>query len=316
MPRTRPRPGPLVAAVAGLAVLAALTGCANTRFADDGGGGGTTVALSVSTLNNPFFVALRDGAQEAAKKNDVELVVTDAQNDAAKQQNDIQSFVTRDVDAILVNPVDSAAVVPAVKAANEADIPVVALDRGSEGGSVATTIASDNVTGGRMAAEFLAEQVGSGEVLSLEGIPGTDVARDRGDGFTQGMADASGVEVVASQPADFDRAEGLNVTENLLQSHPSVSGIFAQNDEMALGALKALGSRAGKVTVVGFDGTPEALAAVADGRMAGTVAQQPDLIGSRGVAQALAAVDGKSLPATQEIPVRLVTPGNVDRFGG
>jgi len=131
---------------------------------EGGGGGGTRIGLSISTLNNPFFVTLRDGAQSAANEANAELIIADAQNDASKQQNDLQNFVTQQVDAILVNPVDSEAIVPAIEAANGADIPVIALDRGAEGGEIATTIASDNVQGGRLAGEELIRLVESGPV--------------------------------------------------------------------------------------------------------------------------------------------------------
>ncbi|HET6885412.1 MAG TPA: substrate-binding domain-containing protein [Rubrobacteraceae bacterium] len=229
-----------------LAVLASSLAVGCQRGEGGGGdGGGQRIGLSISTLNNPFFVSLRDGAQQAADEAGVELIISDAQNDAATQQDDVQNFVTQQVDAILVNPVDSEAVVPAVQAANQADIPVIALDRGASGGEIATLIASDNVEGGRLAGEELIELVGSGPVAQLEGIPGASPTRDRGQGFEEAINAQDAVELVASQTANFARDEGLNVTENILQSNPEIKGIFAQNDEMALGAVRALGNRAG-----------------------------------------------------------------------
>ena len=140
-----------ILAVLVLAILASGLAAGCQRGGGGGGGGGPRIGLSVSTLNNPFFVTLRNGAQEAAKKEGVQLIVADAQNDAATQQDDVQNFVTQQVDAILVNPVDSESIVPAVQAANQANIPVIALDRGASGGEIATLIASDNVEGGRIA---------------------------------------------------------------------------------------------------------------------------------------------------------------------
>lgn len=299
-------------AIAVMLVLVALVaGCQR----GGGEGGGARIGLSVSTLNNPFFVTLRDGAQSAADEAGAELIVSDAQNDTAQQQDDIQNFVTQQVNAILVNPVDSDAVVPAIEAANQANIPVIALDRGASGGELATTIASDNVQGGNLAGEELIRLVGSGSVAQLEGTPGADPARDRGQGFQDAIDAQSAVEVVASQSANFDRAEGLNVAANILQANPDIAGIFAQNDEMALGAVQALGNSAGDdVKVVGFDATEDGLSAIQDGTMNATVAQQPAEIGSLGVENAISVINGESVEENIPVEVQLVTPENVSEF--
>lgn len=309
----------LVAALAAiLAVGCQRTGGGGGGGGEEGGGGeggGARIGLSISTLNNPFFVTLRDGAQSAADDANAELIIADAQNDASKQQNDLQNFVTQQVDAILVNPVDSEAVVPAIEAANQADIPVIALDRGAEDGEIATTIASDNVQGGQLAGEEVIRLVESGSVAQLEGIPGTSAARDRGQGFQEAIDAQDAVEVVASQSANFDRNQGLNVTENILQANPEIKGIFAQNDEMALGAVRALGDRAGsEVKIVGFDAVEDALKAIQDGTMNATVAQQPDRIGSLGVENAMKVIDGESIPESIPVEVKLVTQENVSEF--
>jgi ribose transport system substrate-binding protein len=304
-----------ILAVLVLVVLASALAAGCQRGGGGGEGGGPRIGLSISTLNNPFFVTLRNGAQDAAKKEGAELIVADAQNDAATQQDDVQNFVTQQVDAILVNPVDSESVVPAVEAANQADIPVIALDRGASGGEIATLIASDNVEGGRIAGRELIRLVGSGPVAQLEGIPGATPTRDRGQGFEEVINGQDAVELVASQTANFDRAEGLNVTENILQSNPEIKGIFAQNDEMALGAVRALGNQAGTdVKIVGFDAIEDALNAIQDGKMNATVAQQPDRIGSLGVENAIKVIDGESVPENIPVEVKLVTKENISEF--
>ena len=304
----------MLLAVLLLAVLATALAAGCQRGGGEGGGG-ARIGLSVSTLNNPFFVTLRDGAQSAADEAGAELIVSDAQNDTAQQQDDIQNFVTQQVNVILVNPVDSDAVVPAIEAANQANIPVIALDRGASGGELATTIASDNVQGGNLAGEELIRLVGSGSVAQLEGTPGADPARDRGQGFQDAIDTQSAVEVVASQSANFDRAEGLNVAENILQANPDIAGIFAQNDEMALGAVQALGGSAGDdVKVVGFDAIEDALSAIQDGTMNATVAQQPAEIGSLGVENAISVINGESVEENIPVEVQLVTPENVSDF--
>ena len=297
------------------AVLLTLTATACNRGEAEGGSDGT-VTLAVSTLNNPFFLQLRDGAQAAADEGGVELEVVDAQNDSATQANQLANAATQNVDAVLVNPVDSATAGQAVEPLLEGDIPVVAVDRGVEGAEVASTVASDNVDGGRQAAEALAEAIdGSGQVIHLQGVPGTSASRDRGEGFAEGLKEFGDIEVVAQQPANFDRAQALNVTSNLLQANPDVTAIFAENDEMALGAIKALGDRAGKdVVVIGFDGTPEALDAVKQGTMHATVAQQPEELGRVAVEQAIAAIKGEDPEKEVPVEVRLVTEQNVDEF--
>lgn len=301
-----------ILAIAVMLVLVALVaGCQR----GGGEGGGARIGLSVSTLNNPFFVTLRDGAQSAADEAGAELIVSDAQNDTAQQQDDIQNFVTQQVNVILVNPVDSDAVVPAIEAANQANIPVIALDRGASGGEVATTIASDNVQGGNLAGEELIQLAGSGSVAQLEGIPGAEPARDRGQGFQDAIDAQSALELVASQTANFDRAEGLNVTENILQANPDIVGIFAQNDEMALGAVQALGSDAGsEVKIVGFDAIEDALSAIEEGTMNATIAQRPEEIGTLGVENAIRVIGGESVEENIPVEVELVTQENISEF--
>lgn len=278
--------------------------------------GDATFGLSLSTLNNPFFVTLRDGAQSAADEAGAELLVADAQDDAQTQANDIQDFVTRGVDVILINPVDSAAVTASVEAANSADIPVITVDRSAEGGEVASHIASDNVQGARDAANYLFEQIGgSGPVAMLEGVPGTSAARARGEGFQEAVDQTEGIEVAATQSANFNREEGFTVTQNILQANPELAGLFAQNDTMALGAVEAA-SQAGSsdLVIVGFDAIDEALQAIQDGDMAGTVAQRPSEIGRIGVETAADIVAGEQVEAEQPVEVELVTPDNVDQF--
>lgn len=304
-------------AAASLACALVLAGCGSVGGSGGGSGddGGPTIGLSISTLNNPFFVALRDGAQRAADEAGAELVISDAQNDAASQQSAVQNFLTQQVDAIAINPVDSDAAAAAVRPANQENVPVVAVDRAVNGAEVASTVASDNVEGGRLAAEALADAVGQGKVVVLQGIPGTSASRDRGRGFSEGITQFGDIEVVAQQPADFDRAEALNVMTNLLQAHPDIKGVFAENDEMALGAIQALGDRAGSdVAVVGFDGTPEALEAVRDGTMSATVAQQPAELGKTAVQTAIKAADGGSVQQNIQVPVKVVTEDNVEEF--
>ncbi|UYQ65587.1 substrate-binding domain-containing protein [Streptomyces peucetius] len=276
----------------------------------------TRIGMSLSTLNNPFFVQMKDGAQAEAKAAGIELTVTDAQNDASQQANQLQNFTSSGVKSIIVNPVDSDAVGPAVRGANKAEIPVIAADRGVNKAETEALVASDNVAGGRLAAKTLAEKLGGkGEIVILQGTAGTSASRERGAGFAEGLKDYPGIKVLAKQPADFDRTKGLDVMTNLLQANPGVDGVFAENDEMALGAVKALGSRAGKsVSVVGFDGTPDGLKAVEAGTLYASVAQQPAELGRIAVRNAVRAAQGKEVESTVKVPVKVVTAANVADF--
>lgn len=239
------------------------------------------IGFSVSTLNNPFFVDVRDGAKEAAAAAGMELMIMDAQNDASKQMSSIENMIQQKVSIIIVNPVDSKAVVPAIEAANKAGIPVITVDRGADGGTVVTNIASDNVAGGKMAGQLIVDKLGGkGNVVELEGVPGTSAANDRGKGFNEAIQAAAGITVIAKQPADFDRAKGMKVMENILQANQEVQAVFAHNDEMALGALEAIKSaNRTNVIVIGFDATADAVKAVNDGTLLATVAQKPKEMG-------------------------------------
>jgi len=269
-------------------------------------GGGEKIGLIVSTLNNPFFVDLKDGAEAKAVELNFELIVLDSQNDSAKELANMEDLLTQGVEVILINPTDSDAVGNAIKMANADGTPVITLDRGANVGQVATHIASDNVAGGVMAGEYIAELLsGEGKVVELEGIAGTSAARDRGQGFNQAM-DATNIEVVARQVADFDRTKGLSVMENILQAQPEIDAVFAHNDEMALGALKAIQAAGRDILVVGLDATDDAFIAVEVGQMAATVAQQPKMIGSLGVESAMKVLKRESLDAFVPVSLMLV----------
>ena len=260
------------------------------------------IGLVISTQNNPFFVTLKEGAEAKAKELGHDLIVLDSQDNPAKELGNVEDLLVKGVDVLLINPTDSDAVVSSVKAANRSKIPVVTLDRAANGGEVVAHVASDNVLGGEMAGNFIVEKLGGkGKVVELEGIPGTTAARDRGAGFNK--AAAGKLEVVAKQAADFDRTKGLNVMENILQAQPEIQAVFAHNDEMALGALKAIEASGRDIFVVGFDATDDAVAAVKEGKLAATVAQKPAEIGAIGVEVADKIV--KKQAVEKNVPVAL-----------
>ena len=294
--------------IAILAMVLVLAACsldppgAKKNSDEAGGDGSFKIGFSISTLNNPFFVTLSDGAKAKAEELGAILTVIDAQDDAAKQASDVEDLIQQGVDLIMINPTDSAAVVSAVESANSAGIPVITVDRNAEGGEVLSHIASDNAAGGELAGDYLIELLGEdAKVAELEGISGSSAARDRGAGFNKVATDT--LDIVAKQTANFNRAEGLTVMENILQGNPDIKGIFAHNDEMALGALEAVEVSGKDIVVIGFDATEDAVKAVEDGRLAATIAQKPDLIGEVAIETAVQSLKGESVEAS--IPVEL-----------
>lgn len=267
-----------------------------------------TMALVVSTLNNPFFVTLKEGAENKAEELGYKLLVLDSQNDPAKELANVEDVLNKKIALLMINPTDSDAVRSAIKAANRKKVPVVTLDRGANGGKVVSHVASDNVLGGEMAGKLIVETLkGKGKVVELQGVPGTSAARDRGEGFNKALKAAGGIEIVASQAADFDRTKGLNVMENILQAQPDIDAVFAHNDEMALGAIKAIQASKRDILVVGFDGTGDGVKAVQDGSMLATVAQQAGKIGEIGVETADKVLKGGQVDEYTPVALKLIT---------
>lgn len=273
----------------------------NSAFAQD------TLAMVVSTLNNPFFVTMKEGAEAKAQELGYRLIVLDSQNDPSKELANVEDLVVRGVKAILINPTDSDAVANAIRLANSSNIPVMTLDRGANNGKTVSHIASDNMAGGKLAAEFIFQRLGAdAKVIQLEGIAGTSAARERGEGFKLGAIEHK-LTILAGQPADFDRTKGLNVLENLLISNRDANAVFAQNDEMALGAVRAAQAAGKSLLIVGFDGTEEGIAMVKRKRLAATIAQQPELIGALGVESADKLLKGQTVEAFIPVPLKVIS---------
>ena len=300
-----------------LALVMSLAGC--VRIVIDGEESSTqvsangTIGLAVSTQNNPFFVSLVEGAEKQAATLGVKITVADAGDDAAKQTSDIEDLVASGISVLIVNPVDSDAVTGAVEFAKSKGVKVISVDRAVNGTEIDCQIASDNVLGAELATQFIVDTLGEGAVVAeLEGVTGASAAIDRSQGF-HNVADSK-LEVVARQTANFARAEGMSVMENMLQANPDIQAVFAANDEMALGAMEAISGAGKDIMVVGFDATDDAIASIKAGQMAGTIAQQPALIGSTAVTNALKLINGEEIPKSIPVEVTLVTDENVETF--
>lgn len=257
------------------------------------------IGMVLSTLNNPFFVNMKDGAEKEAEKLGYDLVVLDSQNDPAKERANVEDLVQLGVIALLINPTDSDAVVKTVEVANKSNIPVITLDRQANGGKITSHIASDNIKGGEMAAEYVLDKFkdekGPINVVEIQGIPGASATRDRGEGFHNIMDKNDKFNFISIQAADFDRQKGLQVMENIIQANPNIQVVFAHNDEMALGAVKAIKASGINALVIGFDGNDDAKDSIDANEMTDTIAQQPDLIGALGVELANKIYNGESI---------------------
>jgi ribose transport system permease protein len=286
-----------------------------------------TVAFVPKALNSPFWAAMESAALREAEALDVHLVslAADRETDVERQYQIIENLIQQGVDAILLAPSGSKELVPAIRKANDASIPVLLLDTrideeaaASVGAEVVTYIGSDNFEGGAVAGRYLSEHLGgAGDVIIIEGISGHETADQRRLGFLRGIEDFPGIHVVASQTANWERALAYNVAENLLQAHPEVDAVFAANDEMALGALEAVDAaqRLDEVAIVGFDAIPDALDNIRAGRLLGSVAQFPSEMGRLGVQHATALVRDGVVPPPQILTkVEIIDLDNIEAF--
>ncbi len=298
-------------AILSLALLGLCIGCSQDKSAP-------AVALVMKTLNNPFFMDMQLGAEEAAQRLQLPLIVQAAERelDVEKQMQIIENLIQRKVAAICLTPAGSREVIPAILKANRAGIPVLILDTrvdstalAEAGGKVATFIGSDNFDGGRIAGERIIEKLGGiGRVAILEGIPGHETGDSRLRGFHAAIDKAPGIRIVASQTANWERDQGYNVFQNILQSHPDVQAVFGCNDMMALGAVEAIAAagRSADILVIGFDAITDAREAIAAGRMEASVAQNPREMGRLAIENAARFMRGEQIPAYIPVPIELV----------
>ena len=305
----------------------ALSACSRGDGGQAGGSGGNsasssarphTAVMIMSTLNNPFFVSVKNGAQAKAKSNGLTLNVQNANNSDSTALNLATTALTKKPGILIIDPVGSESAKASVTAANAANIPVMAFDRKPSGGDLSSFIGYDAIKAGRNAADALAKGVHEkGTIVEIQGILGTNVAQDRSKGFEEQLKNKyPNIKIVAKQAADFDRGKALNVMTNVLQAHPNIDGVYAANDEMAMGVLAALQSRNlnGKVVLVGNDGISDALAAIAKGDMYATNAESPYELGQKVSEIALDIVEGKTAPADTKLEGELVTKDNVKKY--
>lgn len=266
-----------------------------------------TIGLVLSNLENPFFKALAEGAKQEAKALSVNLVVMDSNDNPESEYGHLKVLVDSRVDCIIVNPTDSDAVYQGIIYANDLGIPILTVDRVSNGGQVEAHITSDNASGGALIANYLLELTeNQGKYAEMKGIEGTSAAQMRSKGFNEVMASKGNMSLTAVVTANFRRDQGFTEMQKLLAVHPDLKALFAHNDEMALGAIDAINAEGLSVLVFGFDGTSEALKAIKAGAMAATVAQQPAEMGVVSIASAVAFLNGDAVETLIYVPVTLI----------
>lgn len=263
--------------------------------------GNFKVGYTCPTLNNPFFVSMMEGAQLAADERGIELVALGADNDITKQVSQVEDFIAQGMDAILVQTVDTTGIVTAIEQANEAGIPVITTAETPTGGEIVCAIAFDSYESGYNGGQYIASKLnGKGNVVELVGVLGQETSRQKSEGFQAAISEYPEMSVLASQPAEYDRATAMSVMENMLQTFDEIDAVYAANDEMALGAAQAIEAAGltGKIFVMGNDGTSEALEAVANGTLGATNATPGYIQGYIAVDIASRYLNGETVPAT------------------
>jgi ABC-type sugar transport system, periplasmic component len=266
------------------------------------------VGLSLSTLSNAFFIGMEKGVKDKTTELGCQLIETNANGDIAKQLADVEDLITKKVDILIVNALDADAIVPAVKKAKDANIPILFLDRGANSDDLTSFLETDNVKMGEMAANLIldalkAKGLNGGNVVEIEGLQGTSAARDRGKGFHNIMDKHPEVKIVAKQAGDFNQEKSMNVMQNILQANPKIDAVFGHNDDCTVGAEKAIiaanrmkpVSDKDHIFIVGIDGINQAIQAIKKGDIDVSISQVPITMGGQAVEVGLKAIKGEKV---------------------
>jgi ribose transport system substrate-binding protein len=264
---------------------------------------------------NPFWVTVSRGVADAVEAREGELTIYDAQDDPGKQVGQAEDAIQAGIDALFVSPFETDTGTAITELCIAAKIPCFILDNGSNAGYTAF-VTSDNEQGGQIAAQYLIQNTGdSRNVFEMQGLVGRAIPALRGVGFNKEMS-AQGIKINYVQPADFNRSKGMDLMETFLTQDDGINAVFCWNDEMALGAKEAIAARGltGKILVIGFDATDEAVQAVLDGELAATVAQNPYGFGQQGVDLCYRYLAGESIEKDIYVPCRLITKENAQEY--
>jgi ribose transport system substrate-binding protein len=279
-----------------------------------------TIGVSVADQKSLFYIAAVDGMRDAAQKAGYTLKVASAANDSSLQINQIQNLLVQQIGALIFIPQDATSAAAGVRAANQADVPVIAVDERPEGANtkLATYIATDSVKAARDLCTWMFNQIGGkGQLAILHGVLGATAELQRTQGCQEALKNFPGVQVVAEQTANWDETEAYKAAQNILTAHPDLKAIFGESDAMAMGAAKAA-KQAGRtgLVVVGIDGFPTMFKAIDSGLTQATKAQQPYEMGEMAVKDAIQIMSGdtKGIPAEQYVEAQLLTKDNIAQF--
>lgn len=278
------------------------------------------VTFVLKNLINPFCVIVQEGAMQAAKDNNINLtVLTPLQGDNNEELTQLteQAVASGECDVLIMFPSDSVGIVPAVERVVEADIPVVMLNTNIRHNEqiYETFVACENWQAGRAIGEALAKKMNyKGNVIIIEGVPGAQNSIDRCGGAAEAIGEHAGMKVVASQPGLLNRAAAMEVMQNLLQSYPDVTGVFAMNDEMALGCIEAIhtAGKVNQITVAGCDGNKDARTAIREGKLAITCDLVPYDQGYQAVVATAKILNGEKLPSRIVTKIKIIDINNID----
>jgi len=315
------RPKRTIASAAALSAALLFTGCSPTvapaAAPGDGSDNGKTIGIAVADQKSLFYVAAVDGMEQAAKESGYKLVTLSANNNSGQQVNQVQDLITQQVDVIIFIAQDATSAAAGVKLANDAGIPIVAVDQKPESGNgkLATYIATDSVAAAEKLCTWMFDQFGgAGDIAILQGPLGATAELQRSEGCANALAKYPDVKVVAQESAGWDETKAFTAAQNILTANPNLKAIFGESDAMALGAAKAA-QQEGRTGMffVGIDGFPTMFTAVAEGLTQATMAQQPYLMGQMSVKDAvkIAEGNGADVPELQYMDTVLVTAENV-----
>lgn len=284
---------------------------------EQSGGDSLTIGFSNWSRSFEFYVDLEEGMQEKADELGVELVIQDADGDLTEQTSQLENFISRDMDGIIICPIDSEASGSEVEMVNAEDIPLATVDiECTGGGEVVTHVASDNYLGGQLAAEYVGEALGGEGKIAVISNPTITTIIEREKGFTETIEkEYPGIEIVANQSGESTREKGMEVAENILEKNPDLDAVFGTNDMMALGAVQAIQAKNLDTIVVGFDATEEACNGMKEGSpMKASVAQQPQLLGATVLESLVDYINGEDVEPEIKVEVKLVTEENADDY--
>ena len=276
------------------------------------------IGLAVANLQADFFNQIKQSVEAEAKAKGIQVITVDAKGDSATQVSQVQDLLTRKIKALIYIPAGATAASVPVKAAHEAGIPVIAVDRNAPDAPGDTFIATDSVAAARTLGEFVVKQTGGkGNVAIIQGQLGTTPEQDRDKGFSEALAKAPDLKVVGKQPSKaWAQDEGFAIAQDMLQRHPDITVFFGRADALALGAAQAVkvGNLDHKVMVVGFDGDVAGLKAVKAGTLDATMTQRTQAMGKLALESALDLIAKKSVPKEQLQEATLTTKENVGPF--